>query len=146
MGGNLEICQPEGQSAALGSTSLRVPKSPGDKTPSTDREGTNQGIPLSFPLFSIRVYTVSVPLLPKQNLSCQAQDLFVPPTLAGRPCPRHRLSARSRGQVSTFQSLSAPPAACSSLGSACILGRSPALCPLSLALGLRRSLNFLLKS
>ena len=103
LGGNLEICQPEGQSAALGSTSLRVPKSPGDKTPSTDREGTNQGIPLSFPLFSIRVYTVSVPLLPKQNLSCQAQDLFVPPTLAGRPCPRHRLSARSGGKLAHFR-------------------------------------------
>ena len=114
MGGNLEICQPKGQSAALGSTSVRVPKSPGDKTPSTDREGTNQGIPLSFPLFSIRVYTVSVPLLLKQNLSCRAQDLSILSTLAGRPRPGHRLSARSGGKLAHFR---ASPLPCCLLGS-----------------------------
>ncbi|DAA15149.1 TPA: parvalbumin alpha-like [Bos taurus] len=63
----------------------------------------------------IRVYTVSVPLLLKQNLSCRAQDLSILSTLAGRPRPGHRLSARSGGPGSLHR-----------LGRGCVTVGNPA--------------------
>lgn len=118
---------------------MRVPKSPGDETPSTDRESHPRS---SFQHPSLQCFCS---FAPETKPELPAQDLVVPPTLAGGPGPAPAVCSQ-QGQVSTLQSLSTPPAARSSLGSACILGHSPALCPLSLALGLRRSLNFLLKS